>query len=717
MKATRKNKKGKIEKNKDVMEGDCIFPFKKKSILYNDCMTTEKGDICATEINPKTKTLKKYGYCEEPPKKKIIIIKKKLLKPKIERKFDIDKFKEEGSLYLDTLNEKQLETIIELANQVYYGNEKAILTDDEYDTIRDYTLKKYPENKIALEGHINLKIENVLNKIKLPYEMWSMDKKKPEDIKSIEKWMETFPDPYVISCKLDGISGLYSTEGDIPKLYTRGNGIIGQDVTHLIPYLKLPKDKDIVIRGEFIVSKNNFKKVKGEFSNARNYIGGIVNTKKPKKQHLQNVEFICYEVIKPILKPTEQMIFIDKLKIPCVQYFVEKKINLDILTKVLRDWRTTSAYDMDGIICTSDIILKRIRGNPKHAFAFKMALEDQMMESNVVDVIWTPSKDGYLKPRVKIEEIELVGVKINYATGFNAKFIVDNKIGKESIVQIIRSGDVIPHIYKVIKQSKEPIMPKEAYIWNETKVDIILNESSIEVNEKIITAFFKNIGVVGLGAGNIKKMMDSGNDTIEKILAMKKSDYEGIPGFKEKLIDKIYNGIQEKMEEATLGTIMEATNIFGRGFGSKKIDLILKTYPDILTSSEENKINLLLEIHGMSIKTAERFIDKIPVFMTWLTNSKLLHKLKKIRIYTPTKDSSSELLFNNQKIVFTGFRDKVMSDFIEKMGGTIQPTITKTTNILIVKNKEDMSSKIKLAIQYGTEIIDCKTFKKKYSIF
>ena len=103
--------------------------------------------------------------------------------------------------------------------------------------------------------------------------------------------------------------------------------------------------------------------------------------------------------------------------------------------------------------------------------------------------------------------------------------------------------------------------------------------------------------------------------------------------------------------------------------------------------------------------------------MTWLTNSKLLHKLKKIRIYTPTKDSSSELLFNNQKIVFTGFRDKVMSDFIEKMGGTIQPTITKTTNILIVKNKEDMSSKIKLAIQYGTEIIDCKTFKKKYSIF
>ena len=92
--------------------------------------------------------------------------------------------------------------------------------------------------------------------------------------------------------------------------------------------------------------------------------------------------------------------------------------------------------------------------NPDHAFAFKMMLSEQVAEAKVVDVIWTPSKDGYLKPRVQIEPIKLSGVTIEYATGKNAQFIEKNRIGVGAVIQIVRSGDVIPDIIKIVKPDK-----------------------------------------------------------------------------------------------------------------------------------------------------------------------------------------------------------------------------------------------------------------------
>ena len=97
--------------------------------------------------------------------------------------------------------------------------------------------------------------------------MGSMDKIKP-DTEALNIWKNKYNGPYVISCKLDGVSGLYTTENDIPKLYTRGDGNIGQDISHLIPYLRLPKTKGLVIRGEFILPKAIFEaKYKNKFAN------------------------------------------------------------------------------------------------------------------------------------------------------------------------------------------------------------------------------------------------------------------------------------------------------------------------------------------------------------------------------------------------------------------------------------------------------------------
>jgi NAD-dependent DNA ligase len=124
---------------------------------------------------------------------------------------------------------------------------------------------------------------------------------------------------------------------------------------------------------------------------------------------------------------------------------LETSLSNKLLSEVLVDWRKNYKYEIDGVIVAHNkIYMERKNKNPEHAFAFKMVLMDQVVEAKVVNVLWSPSKDGYLKPRVQIEPVELGGVTITYATGKNASFIEKNKIGIGAIIELIRSGDVIP---------------------------------------------------------------------------------------------------------------------------------------------------------------------------------------------------------------------------------------------------------------------------------
>ena len=155
-----------------------------------------------------------------------------------------------------------------------------------------------------------------------------------------------------------------------------------------------------------------------------------------------------------------------------------------------------------------------------------MLLDDQTAEAKVLDVIWTPSKDGFLKPRVRIEPVDLGGVTITYATGFNASFIEKNKINVGAVVEIVRSGDVIPHINNVVRPAISPHFPDVSYVWNETHVDIMLasKEDNTTVLHKTITGFFTDVD--GLGPGNIKKIINAGYDySVPKIISMTIDDF------------------------------------------------------------------------------------------------------------------------------------------------------------------------------------------------
>lgn len=394
-----------------------------------------------------------------------------------------------------------------------------------------------------------------------------------------------------------------------------------------------------------------------------------------------------------------------------------EELTNEFLSEKLVNWRSNNEYTIDGIICIDDKVYPRESKNPTHAFAFKMVLSDQSAEAKVLDVLWSASKDGFLKPRVKIEEVNIGGTKINYATGFNAKFIIDNKIGVGAVIKIIRSGDVIPKIEEVITGAETPLMPKEKYIWNETHVDIMLEnkEDDETVKLKNIAGFFKTLEVDGLGEANIKKIIKVGGNSIGKIIAMTINDLMKVEGFKEKMATKIYKSIQKQIEKSSLATIAAACNIFGRGFGEKRIELILKELPNIITedSSNQEKINKLKVIDGLGRKTSEQFVEKIPEFKKFISEAKLEDKLSKKE--SPKKSPKKELPLSNKMVLLSDVKGKKkITEKIENLGGEVVTNISKNVNLLIVGSLDDETIKMKKAKEYNIEIISIEEFNKKY---
>ena len=626
-------------------------------------------------------------------------------------------FKSQGIPALIMLTEEQLSQLIHAANDAYYCNKAPLLTDNEYDILRDYILDTYPTNKAALAGHTQC-VMTEKNKVQLPYEMWSMDKIKP-DTTALDKWKQTYKGPYVLSCKLDGVSGLFSTEGPKPKLYTRGNGLVGQDISHLLPYLRLPNVKNTVVRGEFIVQKAVFQaKYSQTFANPRNFVAGIINQKKPDPLKCADVDFVVYEVLLPAWKPSAQMAYLAKAGFQTVQYHTTTTLSNQLLSDQLVAWRAEYAYEIDGVICLNDAIYPRQTGNPAHAFAFKMVLSDQIAEAKVVAVIWTPSKDGYLKPRVQLEPIHLGGVKIEYATGFNAKFIVDHKIGVGALIRLTRSGDVIPHIIAVIQPAEQPQMPLLTYAWNATQVDILLENKADDatVKEKNITYFFTNLEVEGLGMGNAKKIIAAGFDTVPKILTMTVADFITVPGFKEKMAEKIKNSIAEKIDKATLPALMHASNLFGRGFGLKKFQLILQAAPSVLTEPLTDKINRVSAIEGMAKKTAEQFVAQIPVFLAFLTETHLMGKLQAEQQQAEQQQADKTHPLYGKQYILTGFRDKTLVEKLTTVGAEQGSAVGKKTFVVLVKDVATETSKTQEAKTLGIPVLTADAFKAKYNV-
>ena len=232
-----------------------------------------------------------------------------------------------------------------------------------------------PTSKIL--KNIGAKIKSK-NKVKLDYWLGSMDKIKPADIDKFNKWVTKYKSPYYFSDKLDGVSALlvYSKDNQI-KLFTRGNASEGQDISHLIKYIPniistyngniRGKKNNLAIRGELIMSKKIFAdKWAKTMKNSRNTVSGLVNSKIPNPILAQDIRFITYEIVDPVMSYDMQISILKNLKFDVVHVKKSTSLSFDILSEFFEKRRNKSSYDIDGIIINNYQKYKRnTKGNPE----------------------------------------------------------------------------------------------------------------------------------------------------------------------------------------------------------------------------------------------------------------------------------------------------------------------------------------------------------------
>lgn len=624
--------------------------------------------------------------------------------------------------YIDKLQINVLEELYQYTNEKY-RNDQPVISDSLYDMIEDFIKLKNPKSKLLKE--IGAKVKSK-NKVKLPYHLGSMDKIKPPSNK-LNNWKKKYVNKnttVVWSEKLDGVSALLVYNNNTIKLYTRGTATEGTDITNLIKYLELPsydymrkytnkklkgKNSMIAFRGELVIPKSKFdKRWKSTKKNARNTVSGLVNSKTINPELANDTKLVLYEVVDPTLSILEQFQLIKDNNMNCVHFkIIEniKQLNYNNLSKYLVKRKVKSKYDIDGIIVTTNEIHKRnTKGNPEYAFAFKDILEDQKAVSKVLNVEWNKSKDGYIKPTIIIEPVEVGGVTIQRVTGNNAKFIKDNMINVGTQLEIIRSGDVIPKVNKILKKSNTYSLPKGDWEWNETNVDIICKDVKCsEVIVKNIHFFFSVLDTKGMGLKIVEKMYENGIDSIIKVLAVTKEQLLEIEGFKEKSSTNLINAIKKSVTNKPLELIMKASNKLGHGMGEERVKSILNKYPNLLNIyhkwEEEEFIDNLKDIDGWQDKTSKMFVKNFSRFIEFYDSIK-----KYVTIANPKKINKKGK-YANKKIVMSGFRDTNLKEYLESEGAIISNSLSSNTDILIVKDETVTdTSKVKKAKELEIEI-------------
>lgn len=621
---------------------------------------------------------------------------------------------------LPQLTVKELENAIKIANDWYHNTSEPLISDQNYDILVEKLKELNPTSTALKQTGSQIKGK----KVKLPYWLGSMDKIK-SDQKLITSWVKNYKGPYLVSDKLDGVTGLLVILNGRVFLYTRGDGQYGQDISHLVNLFNMSIKKllkmsiNVVLRGELIMSKKNFEKYKNEMANARNMVAGIVNSKplSVNKEHAADVDFIAYEIIDLYEKPSDQMKLLIKWGLNTVYYDIYPNISVDILNDVLKTRKQKSIYEIDGIIVTDDNKYTRNKsGNPSYAFAYKGLSETANVK--VLEVIWKASKDGYLVPTVRFEKVKLSGAELQMTAGFNAKFIIDNKLGKGAIIKITRSGDVIPYIMGIVKPAKKVDLPNEDYEWDKNHVNIVLTNP--DENEDVIigrlTKFARYLGIENMSEGLITRLVKAGYDTIPKIILLTIDDMLSLDGFQQTLATKLYNNLHNALNDMDILTLMVASNIFGHGFGKRKIKKILDVYPNIVTEYTNKTrnawINKLMQLEGFDTITVEKFIEALPHFQTFY---KEINKLINIKPYTNQDNKNG--LFKDQVVVMTGFRSDEIQKFIENEGGRIASSVSNNTTLLIYNDGEESSAKYKKAKNIGINTISKSQFSKKYNIY
>jgi NAD-dependent DNA ligase len=620
-----------------------------------------------------------------------------------------------------------IDDILNKANELYREGKDSGLTDEQYDELME---KASPEFQ-ARVGH---KVERDM--VSLPLTMGSMNKVKTGD--EIRHWMESkgMDGDLFVTPKFDGIAILVEVnESGVPqRAFTRGDGVEGRDITGLLAGLGLFKTESKIsswnprasfLVGEAIMDTEVFKsKYSARYKNPRNMVAGLFN-KITVADAISDTKIVFYGMYNidgnPVASKGETVNWLNVyVNNPYYGSYVPSRMvrldgdiadpnaHVDFTSESLLN--QVENLECDGTVWeyeNRDICLSLGKENNSMNPAFARAYKPKSKDAHttmVTGVRWQVSKSGRLAPVVEIEPVDIGGVTISNIYGDNAKWITDNKVGEGAIVEIIRSGDVIPRITEVIKGSESSELPAvcpccETKLGeSDTGVDIVCaNSKCPDVLKSKMLHFIKIMGIDHIGPAGVDSLFDLGIQTCDALCNSNESIF--LKGFGHSIGYKAMESVYKSQAQVPLEKIMHATDHF-TGLGSTK----LKELKKFVLAEEPFGVEDIVAIEGFSEISAGIFMEGLDKYKQTVAEMKFLSIKKEAVI----KDGP----MNGEVVVFTGVRDAGAEEKIKALGGEIGGGLNKKTTLLVCKDPNGTSGKLTKARNYGTKIISFEDLLK-----
>ena len=638
---------------------------------------------------------------------------------------------------------KELSGILKEASRAYYAEDREIMSNLEYDALYDELVKLEEETQMVLAGSATTTVgyEAVDELPKEAHEspMLSLDKTKDREV------LRGFIGEHktLLSWKMDGLTVVFTyNQGSLQKAVTRGNGVVGEVITNNarvfdnVP-LKIPYQGELTLRGEAIITYSEFEKINSEiedvdarYKNPRNLCSGSVRQLNNEITAKRHVCFYAFSLVKAegvnfANSRQQQMEWLKDQGFEVVEYRVVTSDTLDEAMEYFATQIEHNDFPSDGLVALYDDIaygdsLGRTAKFPRNAFAFKWA--DEMAETTLEEIEWSPSRTGLINPVAIFTPVELEGSTVSRASVHNISIMRKLELGIGDRIKVYKANMIIPQIGENLTKSGVKDIPEICpACGGKTVIEKVNDVESLycrnpECPAKAIKGFTL---FVSRDAMNIDGLSEA---TLEKFIARgfirDFGDIFEIDRYKDEIIqmegfgEKSYENLIESLNRAKkteLPRVLYALGIPSIGVANAK--MICKELGYDMEKIRHVSEEELAAIDGIGPVIAKSFVD---YFKKEGRQEKLDHLLSHLELGEAPKQKE-EQIFHGMNFVITGSVEhfsnrKEVKEEIEKRGGKVTGSVTSKTNYLINNDTQSSSSKNKKAKELGIPIISEETF-------
>ena len=637
---------------------------------------------------------------------------------------------------------KELVEKLDQAAKAYYQEDREIMSNQEYDSLYDQLEQLEKETGTVLTKSPTVRVGyeavNELPKEEHPSPMLSLDKTKDREV------LRSFIGEHrcLLSWKLDGLTIVLTYEnGELVKAVTRGNGIVGEVITNNakvfknIP-LRIPYKGQLVLRGEAIITYSEFERINetigdadAKYKNPRNLCSGSVRQLNNEITARRNVRFYAFALVSVQdvdfhNSREQQFIWLKEQGFEVVEYKVVTSTSLDEAMNYFSTAIVNNDFPSDGLVVTYDDIaygesLGSTAKFPRNSFAFKWA--DEMRETKLVDMEWSPSRTGLINPVAIFEPVELEGTTVSRASVHNISIVKELQLGIGDTIKVYKANMIIPQIAENLTRSgnlvipdKCPVCGHEARIRKENDVETLycMNPDCVAKKIKSFSLFTSRdaMNIDGLSEATLEKFIAMGfihnlGDIFE--IGKYKDQIVEMEGFGQKSFDNLMASL-EKAKETTLAKVIYSLGIAGIGLANARV--ICRYFDDDIEKIRHADAEEINSIEGIGPVLAGSLAD---YFSSEENNKKLDHLLGHLHLIR--EETAGEQVFAGKTFVITGsvehFANRSEAKaFIEARGGKVTGSVTKKTDYLINNDKTSGSSKNKKAQELGIPILSEEDF-------